>query len=80
MQVDVAVSLDWNPPQYAGATSHMSGRHFREQHPSTVGREVTSTPMQWAYESKKLDAAVKHLSWVPPWVEATENEEPAGRC
>ena len=25
--------------------------------------------MQWAYESKKLDCTVKHLSWVPPWVD-----------
>jgi len=36
--------------------------------------------MQWAYEGKKLDAAVKHLSWVPPWVEAPEGKEPSGRC
>ena len=35
---------------------------------STVGRDVRSTTMQWAYESKKLDSTVKHLSWVPPWV------------
>ena len=35
--------------------------------------------MQWNYEGKKLDAAVKHLSWCPPWVrsEAT-NEMAAG--
>ena len=33
-----------------------------------VGRDVRSTPMQWAYEGKKLDCAVKHLSWRPPWV------------
>ena len=38
----------------------------------TVGRDVRSTSMQWAYEGKKLDATVKHLSWVPPWVEAGE--------
>ena len=35
-----------------------------------VGRDVRSTPMQWAYEGKKLDATVKHMSWRPPWVEA----------
>jgi hypothetical protein len=33
-----------------------------------VGKDVRSTPMQWAYEGKKLDCAVKHLSWLPPWV------------
>ena len=33
-----------------------------------VGRDVRSTPMQWSYEGKKLDCAVKHMSWVPPWV------------
>ena len=33
---------------------------------ATVGREVRSTTMQWAYESKKLDCTVKHMSWVPP--------------
>ena len=35
---------------------------------STVGRDVRSTTMQWAYEGKKLESTVKHLSWVPPWV------------
>ena len=34
----------------------------------TVGQSVRSTPMQWADEGKKLDCAVKHLSWAPPWV------------
>ena len=29
---------------------------------------MRSTPMQWAYEGKKLDSTVKHLSWLPPWV------------
>ena len=33
-----------------------------------MGRDVRSTPMQWSYEGKKLDAAVKFLSWRPPWV------------
>ncbi len=35
---------------------------------STIGRQVRSTPMQWAYEGRKLDATVRQLSWVPPWV------------
>jgi len=39
-----------------------------------VGRDVRSTPMQWAYEGKKLDATVKHLSFRPPWVEQGEEE------
>ena len=34
----------------------------------TVGRSVRSTPMQWAYEQKKLDTMVKYMSWCPPWV------------
>ena len=34
----------------------------------TVGQGIRSTPMQWADEGKKLDCAVKHLSWAPPWV------------
>ena len=42
---------------------------------STVGRDVRSTTMQWAYESKKLDCTVKHMSWVPPWVEMEEEDE-----
>ena len=33
-----------------------------------VGRDVRSTPMQWSYEGKKLDCAVKYLSWRPPWL------------
>ena len=36
----------------------------------TVGKDVRSTPMQWAYEKKVMDACVKHLSWAPPWVES----------
>ena len=28
----------------------------------TVGRDVRSTPMSWAYESKKLKEAVHYLS------------------
>ena len=48
---------------------------------STVGRDVRSTTMHWAYESKKLDCTVKHLSWVPPWVDAlVEGQSPVGRC
>jgi len=49
---------------------------------STVGREVRSTTMQWAYEGKKLDSTVKHMSWVPPWVDAGQDEDgqvPVGR-
>ena len=34
----------------------------------TVGRDVRSTPMQWANEGKKLDTIVKYMSWCPPWV------------
>ena len=34
----------------------------------TVGRNVRSTPMQWAYEGKKLDTIVKYMSWRAPWV------------
>ena len=41
-----------------------------------VGRDVRSTPMHWAYESKKLDCAVKHLSWRPPWLVAAEGDQP----
>ena len=40
----------------------------------SIGRDVRSTPMAWAYEGKKLDAAVKHLAWRPPWMEAPEGE------
>ena len=42
---------------------------------STVGRSVRSTPMQWAFEGKKLDATVKHLSWLPPWVRPNAGKE-----
>ena len=35
--------------------------------------------MQWADEGKKLDCAVKHMSWVPPWVEQeSKGMEPVG--
>ena len=47
---------------------------------SNVGRDVRATSMQWAYEGKKLDSAVKHMSWVPPWVEGGGAvAEPVGR-
>ena len=49
---------------------------------STVGRDVRSTTMQWAYEGKKLDCTVKHMSWVPPWVDREDlgaDEKPKGR-
>ena len=42
----------------------------------SVGRDVRSTPMQWSYEGKKLDCAVKHLSWCPPWVEGAVRAGP----
>ena len=44
-----------------------------------IGRDVRSTPMQWSYEGKKLDAAMKYLSWRPPWLEVQEGdvEDPA---
>ena len=37
--------------------------------------------MQWAYESKKLDCTVKHMSWQPPWVDGADaqDQEPLGR-
>ena len=41
---------------------------------STTGREVRSTTMQWAYEGKKLESTVKHLSWLPPWVKVADAE------
>ena len=41
---------------------------------STIGREVRSTTMQWAYEGKKLESTVKHLSLVPPWVRVADSE------
>ena len=34
----------------------------------SVGRGVRSTPMQYAFEQKKLQTAVQFLSWQPPWV------------
>ena len=47
---------------------------------STVGRGVRSTPMQWAFEGKKLDCTVKHLSWVPPWVRSADPGHLGGGC
>ena len=49
---------------------------------STVGRDVRSTTMQWAWEGKKLQTAVKHLSWIPPWVDAKDRDgnAPLGQC
>ena len=48
---------------------------------STVGRDVRSTTMQWAYEGKKLESTVKHLSWIPPWVDGRDanGDLPEGR-
>ena len=47
---------------------------------SAVGREVRSTTMQWAYEGKKLESTVKHLSWVPPWVQVAGAERANKFC
>ena len=41
----------------------------------TVGRDVRSTPMHWAYEGKKLDAGVRYLSWLPPWVSSAGDDD-----
>ena len=41
------------------------------------GRDVRSSPMHWNYEGKKLDAAVKHLSWCPPWVRSVATNDMA---
>jgi len=35
----------------------------------TVGKDVRATPMHFASKHKELDCAVKHLSWLPPWVD-----------
>ena len=40
-----------------------------------LGRDVRTSPMYWSYEGKKLDAAVKHLSWCPPWVDKPVDDE-----
>ena len=40
----------------------------------TVGKDVRSTPMSWAYEGKKLNCAVKHLAWRPPWLRAAADD------
>ena len=40
-----------------------------------LGRDVRTSPMYWSYEGKKLDAAVKHLSWCPPWVDRPVDNE-----
>merc|ERR1711965_960705 len=44
----------------------------------TVGKDVRASPMQWSYEGKKLDCAVRHLSWRPPWVAGLAGEEAPG--
>ena len=41
---------------------------------TVMGRDVRSTPMQWSYEGKKLDAAVKFISWRPPWVRSRSSD------
>ena len=35
----------------------------------SLGKDVRSTPVHWAYQQKLLDMAVKTLSWRPPFVE-----------
>ena len=40
----------------------------------TVGRDVRSTPMDWAWHGKTTRAAVQHMSWRPPWVEPAAGE------
>ena len=40
----------------------------------TVGRDVRSTPMYFAYEGKKLTASVQYLAWRPPWVASAGGE------
>ena len=44
---------------------------------ANVGREVRSTTMQWSYEGKKLENSMKHMSWIPPWVEKGDDEHPS---
>ena len=46
----------------------------------SVGRDVRSTPMHWAFEAKKTTCAVKHLSWRPPWVRSREEAQEDDRC
>lgn len=43
----------------------------------SIGKDVRSTPMAWAYEGKKLDAAVKHVSWRPPWMRPSDDQHTA---
>ena len=40
----------------------------------SIGKDVRSTPMAWSYEGKKLDAAVKHMSWRPLWMQPTDTQ------
>ena len=42
---------------------------------SAIGRDVRSTPMHWAFEGKKLTAAVQFLSWRPPWVKKRDGAD-----
>ena len=39
-----------------------------------VGRDVRSTPMDWAWKAKTTRASVHHMSWRPPWVEPPAGE------
>ena len=45
-----------------------------------VGQDVRSTPMQWAAEGKKLDCAIKHVSWAPPWVRPCRSPSRGEEC
>ena len=47
---------------------------------STMGRDLRSTSMQWSYEGKKLSAAVRFLSWRPPWVRALQGADDGGHA
>ncbi len=38
----------------------------------SVGRDVRSSSMHMSYEGKKLNCAVKYLSWLPPWVQEAQ--------
>jgi len=45
-----------------------------------VGQNVRSTPMQWAAEGKKLDCAIKHVSWAPPWIRPCRSHSRGEEC
>ena len=45
---------------------------------TAMGRDIRSTSMHWSHESKKLTAAVRFLSWRPPWVRAPAGADDSG--